>query len=86
MIGTEYEPAKAAIARAHFEEAGLAAFIDVREGDLRKTLTDISGPVDFLLIDIWTRMARPVLELVVPFMRTGGITVCDNTETYRSEY
>ena len=38
VIGTEYEPAKAAAARAHFEQAGLSRFIDLREGDLRETL------------------------------------------------
>ena len=38
VIGTEYEPAKARAARAHFAEAGLSEFIDLREGDLRETL------------------------------------------------
>ena len=36
VIGTEYEPAKARAARANFEEAGLADFIELREGDLRE--------------------------------------------------
>src|SRR5665213_3577168 len=40
VIGTEYEPDKVRSARAHFEEAGLANFIDLREGDLRDTLRD----------------------------------------------
>jgi len=35
VIGTEYEPAKASAARAHFEQAGLSGLIDLREGDLR---------------------------------------------------
>ena len=38
VIGTEYEPEKARAARAHFEEAGLSRFIELREGDLRQTL------------------------------------------------
>jgi predicted O-methyltransferase YrrM len=33
VIGTEHEPEKARAARAHFEEAGLSTFIDLREGD-----------------------------------------------------
>ena len=49
VIGTEYEPAKAEAARAHFAEAGLSRFIDLREGDLRQTLKKIDGPVDFVL-------------------------------------
>ena len=55
VIGTEYEPDKARAARAHFEQAGLSRFIDLREGDLRETLTEIDGPVDFMLVDIWLR-------------------------------
>src|SRR4029453_13902682 len=50
VIGTEYEPAKAAQARANFEAAGLAEFIDLREGDLRETLKVVEGPVDFVLV------------------------------------
>ena len=52
VIGTEYEPNKACAARAHFEQAGLSRFIDLGEGDLRETLRQIDGPVDFMLVDI----------------------------------
>jgi predicted O-methyltransferase YrrM len=86
VIGTEYEPRKVAAARAHFEQAGLSKYIDLREGDLRETLRDIEGPIDFLLVDIWIRMARPALELVAPHLGPGAIVVCDNTEVHRSEY
>jgi predicted O-methyltransferase YrrM len=86
VIGTEYEPAKAAAARATFAAAGLAPLIDLREGDLRQTLRDVGGPVDFMLVDIWTPMARPALELVAPRLRPGAAVICDNTEEYREEY
>jgi predicted O-methyltransferase YrrM len=86
VIGTEYEPSKACAARAHFEQAGLSRFIDLREGDLRETLRQIDGPVDFMLVDIWIAMARPALELVTPSLKPGAIVVCDNTERYRSDY
>jgi len=86
VIGTEYEPAKAKAARTHFAEAGLSAFIDLREGDLRETLKIIDGAVDFMLVDIWTPMARPALELVAPHLRTGAIVVCDNTADARNDY
>ena len=86
VIGTEYEPDKAAAARAHFEQASLSRFIDLREGDLRQTLKVIDGPVDFMLMDIWITMARPALELVTPHLRPGAIVITDNTRQYRSEY
>jgi predicted O-methyltransferase YrrM len=86
VIGTEYEPRKASAAREHFEAAGLSQYIDLREGDLRETLRQIDGPVDFMLVDIWIGMARPALELVSPHLRPGAIVICDNTAQYRSEY
>jgi predicted O-methyltransferase YrrM len=86
VIGTEYEPAKAAAARAHFAEAGLSDLIDLREGDLRETLKVIEGPVDFVLMDIWVEMARPAIELIHPHIRPGGVIVADNTERVREPY
>ncbi|MFZ5720603.1 MAG: O-methyltransferase [Pseudomonadota bacterium] len=86
VIATEYEPDKAAAARATFQAAGVADLIDLREGDLRETLKVIEGPVDFVLMDIWTEMARPALELVHPHLRPGAIVVADNTDQFRHAY
>lgn len=87
VIGTEYEAAKAAAARANFQASGLADLIDLREGDLRETLKVIEGPVDFVLMDIWTEMARPAIELVGPHLRPGAIVVADNTgDVFRQAY
>src|SRR5713226_4372596 len=86
VIGTEYEPEKAKAARANFGEAGLSDLIELREGDLRETLADVGGPVDFMLIDIWTPMARPALELVARSLRNGAVVTCDNTAQFREAY
>jgi len=86
VIGTEFEPEKAKTARANFAEAGLLDFIDLREGDLRETLADVAGPIDFMLIDIWTPMARPALERIAPRLREGAVVICDNTAQFRDAY
>jgi len=86
VIGTEYESSKARAARANFAAAGLSGFIDLREGDLRETLVDVGGPIDFMLMDIWTPMARPALELVAHRLRQGAVVICDNTEQFRPAY
>ncbi|MFI5316563.1 MAG: O-methyltransferase [Myxococcota bacterium] len=86
VIGTEHEPEKAKAARRHFAEAGLSEWIDLREGDLRETLKGVAGPIDFMLIDIWTEMARPALELVLPALRRGAIVIADNTAQFREAY
>jgi predicted O-methyltransferase YrrM len=86
VIGTEYEPEKAAAASTHFDMAGLSQYIELRQGDLRETLRDLEGPIDVVLVDIWIGMARPALELVAPHLRPGAAVVCDNTEVYRRAY
>jgi predicted O-methyltransferase YrrM len=86
VIGTEHEPAKAAAARRNLAEAGISDFVELREGDLRETLKDVEGPVDFMLVDIWIPMARPALELVAPKLRPGSIVLCDNTVQYEHRY
>jgi predicted O-methyltransferase YrrM len=86
VIGTECEPEKARIARSHFLEAGLSDLIDLREGDLRETLVEVQGPIDFMLIDIWTPMARPALALMAPHLREGAVVICDNTLQFREAY
>jgi len=85
VIGTEYEPRKVKIAHENFKEAGLSEFIDLREGDLRQTLQDVDGPVDFMLVDIW-EVALPALVLVAPHLRLGAIVACDNTTVDAAEY
>lgn len=86
VIGTENEPTKVSAARANLTEAGLAEFVEVREGDALVTLKDAGGPVDFLLVDSWIQFARPIIELVAPQMRTGAIVVCDNVAQYETAY
>ena len=85
VIGTEYEPKKVKIARANFKEAALGDFIDLREGDLRQTLQDVGGPVDFMLVDIW-EVALAALERVSPSLRRGAMVVCDTTAAHADAY
>jgi predicted O-methyltransferase YrrM len=86
VIGSEIEPTKAAVATANIAEAGLEAFVRVRVGDARETLRDAGGPVDFLLLDSWIPLVRPVFDVVAPQLRPGAIVLCDNVEIYEKEY
>jgi hypothetical protein len=48
-------------------------------------LRDLGGPVDFALIDGWPNgqdpsLAREVIEILAPQIRTGGYVVNDNAE------
>jgi predicted O-methyltransferase YrrM len=85
IIATEYEPRKAAAARANFASVGLDRYIELREGDLRETLQRIEAPIDFVLMDIW-EMARPAIELITPHLRRGAIVIADNTADFDESY
>ena len=86
VVATELEPDKAAVARANFAEAGVDDLVDLRVGDLRETLIGLEPPIDFLLLDIWTPLARPAIEIVGPLMRVGSIVVADNSTARRDAY
>lgn len=85
VIGSELVPEKVATARRNLADAGLADYADIREGDARQTLRDLGGAVDFALIDGWPTgqdpsLAREVIEILAPQIRTGGYVVNDNAE------
>ena len=85
VIGAELVPAKVATARRNLADAGLSDYAEIREGDARETLRDLGGPVDFVLIDGWPlaegpSLARQVIEIVAPQLRTGGYVMNDNAE------
>ncbi|KAK2592433.1 hypothetical protein QQS21_009849 [Conoideocrella luteorostrata] len=84
VIATEKESSKAARARDHWKQAGdeVEPWIELREGDLLETLKVEDGmpdQIDLLLLDIWTPLALPALEIVRPRLRKGAIILADNT-------
>jgi predicted O-methyltransferase YrrM len=69
---------KAAAARENIAAAGLADQVELREGDARETLLNLSGPVDLLLLDGWPFLAKDVLDIVEPSLRPGALVMVDN--------
>lgn len=86
VVATENESSKVAAAKKNFVEAGLAEFIEVREGDALDTLKDVGGPLDFVLMDTWIPIVLPVLRLLVTHLRPGAMVVCDNVGLFAHEY
>jgi predicted O-methyltransferase YrrM len=85
VLGSELVPEKVTTARCNLADAGLADYADIREGDARQTLSSVGGPVDFALIDGWPNgqepsLARQVIEILAPQIRTGGYVMNDNAE------
>jgi predicted O-methyltransferase YrrM len=78
-------PKKVATTRRNLAEAGLADFVDIRQGDARETLLDLGRPVDFALIDGWPggrgpSLARQVIEIAAPQIRAVCLVMNDNGE------
>ncbi|MEU8784425.1 class I SAM-dependent methyltransferase [Streptomyces sp. NPDC048637] len=86
IVGSELHPGKADRARSHLERAGLAAYAEIRTGDAREQLGTLPGPVDLLLLDGWKELYLPVLKLLEPALRTGGLVVSDNLPMLPPEF
>ncbi|GLV72349.1 O-methyltransferase [Streptomyces hygroscopicus] len=80
VFTTEMSKDKIAAARKTFAETGLDDLITVLEGDAQETLADLEGPVDFVLLDGWKDLCRPVLRLLEPRLRPGTLVVADDVD------
>jgi predicted O-methyltransferase YrrM len=81
LITLELQATKAEHARAQIARAGLAQQVEFRIGDALATLKDLTGPFDFVLIDLWKHLYVPVFDLVYPKLEPGAIVVADNMIT-----
>jgi predicted O-methyltransferase YrrM len=83
VIGSEIEPLKHRKAVANLAEAVLGEVSEIRLGDALETLRDLSEPIDLVLLDGWKDLYLPVLELLTPRLRPGGVVFADNIFTFR---
>jgi predicted O-methyltransferase YrrM len=81
VIGSEFISSKAERARANIEEAGLADAVEIRTGDAIQTLADPGGDIDLLLIDGSKDLYLPILKMLAPRVRQGGVVLADNVLT-----
>ena len=78
VISLELQAPKTEYARARLQRAGLADFVEFRIGDALASLAALSGPFDFVLIDLWKDLYVPVFELLYPKLAQGALVVADN--------
>jgi predicted O-methyltransferase YrrM/DNA-binding PadR family transcriptional regulator len=91
VFGTEIVPEKIRAAEQNLTMAGLEHWVQIHRGDARNTLKGISEPVDFALIDGWPgdgerSLAREVVEILAPPLRSGGLLMNDNAEPDYLDY
>ena len=81
LIGTEFEPAKAAQAGANLAQAGLEDLVEIRVGDALETLArDLPEAIDLVLLDGAKGLYARVLALLEPRLRPGALVVADNAD------
>jgi len=81
LIGTEFEPAKVAQARANLAAAGLDDLVEIRSGDAVETLArELPETIDFVLLDGAKGLYPRVLALLEPRLRPGALVVADNAD------
>jgi len=74
----EMDKGRAAQARKHFEQAGVAGIVQVIEGDAHKNLTQIKGPVDVVFIDAEKEGYVEYLKAILPLVKPGGLILAHN--------
>jgi len=78
LVTFENDPGRAAVARAHFERAGVDSLITIVEGDAHQTITTLEGPIDLVFIDGDKPGYSFYLTRLLPLVRPGGLIVAHN--------
>jgi len=81
LITSEFEPSKAARARANLTQAALIDLVEIRLGDALETLArDLPERIDLLLLDGAKALYPDVLALVEDRLRPGAFIIADNAD------
>jgi predicted O-methyltransferase YrrM len=81
LITSEFEPSKAARARANLTAGGLIDLVEIREGDALQTLSaDLPKSIDLVLLDGAKGLYPDILDLLEKHLRPGALIVADNAD------
>jgi predicted O-methyltransferase YrrM len=78
LFTVERDPRRAAVAREHFERAGLAGRVNVMVGEATRLVHKVAGPFDLIVQDGGKDHYDPLLDRLVDLLRPRGILVSDN--------
>jgi predicted O-methyltransferase YrrM len=78
VITIELSADKSQYAQEAMLRAGLQHLIEFRVGDACNVLQELTGPFDFVLLDLWKPLYVRCLELVLPKLSSQSILVADN--------
>jgi predicted O-methyltransferase YrrM len=79
----EIDPGRAALARKHFQMAGVDRLVTIVEGDAHQNVTRVKGPVDLVFIDADKEGYLDYLNKLLPAVRPGGLILAHNITSAR---
>ena len=74
----EIDPRRAALARSHFERAGVPHLVTIVEGDAHSNVLKLKDPVDVVFIDADKSGYTDYLTKLLPLVRPGGLILAHN--------
>jgi predicted O-methyltransferase YrrM len=76
----EYDAARAATARKHFQQAGVDSMITIVQGDAHQTISRLKEPIDLVFIDADKEGYVDYLNKLLPQVRLGGLILAHNVD------
>ena len=74
----EIDSERAALARKHFEQAGVSELVTLIEGDALEKLPALEGEYDFVFLDAAKQQYKQYLEAVWNKLKPGAVIVAHN--------
>jgi predicted O-methyltransferase YrrM len=85
VVTLERSTSKIEMARKNLTAAGVAEYVQIKEGDALASLKELSGPFDLVFLDADRLQYPAYLEEIVPKIRKGGLLVTDNVVSHAEE-
>jgi caffeoyl-CoA O-methyltransferase len=76
----ELDPRRAALARSHFERAGVDHLVTIVEGDAHNNVLKLKDPLDLVFIDADKSGYTDYLKKLLPLVRPGGLILAHNVD------
>jgi predicted O-methyltransferase YrrM len=80
LITSEFEPSKAARAKANLKAGGVVDLVEIREGDALETLSVVPETIDLVLLDGAKSLYPEILGLLENRLKPGALIVADNAD------
>lgn len=79
LITHDIDPKRIAIAKDNFKRAGVEDLVTLVEGDAHKTIAQLNGPIDVVLLDAEKEGLTDYLKKLLPLVRPGGLIIAHDS-------